>query len=63
MSWHVIALMLCCLLSHSHADIPEASICYMGALMESVIRTGQEVWLLPQLGLWVFQGRVVWGGL
>uniref|UniRef100_A0A8C8E7P0 Nucleolar protein 6 n=1 Tax=Otus sunia TaxID=257818 RepID=A0A8C8E7P0_9STRI len=26
-----------------HADIPESSICYMGALLESVIRTGQEV--------------------
>ncbi|GAB0202884.1 nucleolar protein 6 [Grus japonensis] len=25
-----------------HADIPESSICYMGALLESVIRTGQE---------------------
>uniref|UniRef100_A0A8C0EK39 Nucleolar protein 6 n=1 Tax=Bubo bubo TaxID=30461 RepID=A0A8C0EK39_BUBBB len=26
-----------------HADIPESSICYLGALLESVIRTGQEV--------------------
>uniref|UniRef100_A0A8C4U8K9 Nucleolar protein 6 n=1 Tax=Falco tinnunculus TaxID=100819 RepID=A0A8C4U8K9_FALTI len=26
-----------------HADIPESSICYMGALLESVIRTGKEV--------------------
>ncbi|NWS41074.1 NOL6 protein, partial [Probosciger aterrimus] len=25
-----------------HADIPESSICYMGALLESVIRTGKE---------------------
>ncbi|XP_062482635.1 nucleolar protein 6 [Pezoporus occidentalis] len=25
-----------------HADIPESSICYMGALVESVIRTGKE---------------------
>uniref|UniRef100_A0A8C3K0Z5 Nucleolar protein 6 n=1 Tax=Calidris pygmaea TaxID=425635 RepID=A0A8C3K0Z5_9CHAR len=25
-----------------HADIPESSICYTGALLESVIRTGQE---------------------
>lgn len=41
--WHVIAVMLCCLLLHSHADIPESSICYTGALLESVIRTGKEV--------------------
>ncbi|NWW10874.1 NOL6 protein, partial [Oreocharis arfaki] len=26
-----------------HADIPESSICYTGALLESVIRTGKEV--------------------
>lgn len=48
MGWHVVALILCCRLPCSHADIPESSICYMGALLESVIRTGQEVWLLPQ---------------
>ncbi|NXO29479.1 NOL6 protein, partial [Cisticola juncidis] len=27
-----------------HADIPESSICYTGALLESVIRTGKEAW-------------------
>lgn len=34
----------------SHADIPESSICYTGALLESVISTGQGVQLLPQWG-------------
>ncbi|KFW72430.1 Nucleolar protein 6, partial [Pygoscelis adeliae] len=33
-----------------HMDIPESSICYTGALLESVIRTGQEVELLPHWG-------------
>lgn len=50
MDWQVVALMLCFLLLHSHADIPESSICYNGALLESVIRTGQKVWLVPQQG-------------
>ncbi|NXO89357.1 NOL6 protein, partial [Certhia brachydactyla] len=27
-----------------HADIPESSICYTGALLESVVRTGKEAW-------------------
>lgn len=40
---HVVVLMLRCLLPRSHADIPESSICYTGALLESVICTGKEV--------------------
>lgn len=34
-------LALVCLCSH--ADIPESSICYTGAVLESVIRVGREV--------------------
>lgn len=43
-------------------DIPESSICYTGALLESVIRPGREVQLFPPCG-WVFLGREVWEGL
>lgn len=40
--------MLCCPSSYRHADIPESSICYTGALLDSVIKIGKEVELLPK---------------
>lgn len=40
--------MLCCPSSYRHADIPESSICYTGALLDSVIKIGKEVQLIPK---------------
>lgn len=40
--------MLCCPHSCRHADIPESSICYTGALLDSVIKSAKKVQLFPK---------------